>query len=105
MSKIKVIIKRPDEEYGHMCYVSNSISNLQRTVGGYVECLTLPAKTGTINILCNEDGKRLNLERNLKTPAGFLVGDIVVCKVGEEDFEAIPIDFAEWKDLVKKWQQ
>lgn len=30
MAKIKVIIKRPDERFGHVCNISNSLENLQK---------------------------------------------------------------------------
>lgn len=33
-SKIRAIIKRPDEEYGHVTNIANNLKNLQRTVGG-----------------------------------------------------------------------
>jgi len=32
--KIKVIIKRPDEKYGHVTGISRTLENLQKTVGG-----------------------------------------------------------------------
>ena len=52
MAKIKVIIKRPDEEFGHVCNISNSLENLQKTVGGYIEAVPLTNKNV---IICNED--------------------------------------------------
>ncbi|MBS6476066.1 MAG: DUF3846 domain-containing protein, partial [Clostridiales bacterium] len=40
MNKIKVIIKRPDSK-PYTTWISNSLENLQRTVGGYIETVTL----------------------------------------------------------------
>lgn len=37
MKKIKVIVKRPDEQYGHVCHISDRLENLQKTVEGYIE--------------------------------------------------------------------
>ena len=31
--KVRVIIKRPDEEFGHVTNISPSLENLQRNVG------------------------------------------------------------------------
>lgn len=94
--KIKVVIKRPDEEYGHMTNISNTLENLQNTVKGYIE----PIRYGNLIIIVNEEGKIKGLEENLPFGNDILVGDIIVCGVDGEDFTDIPITFAEWKDIV-----
>ena len=96
MAKIKVIIKRPDEQYGHVCSISTSLENLQRTVGGYVEEI----KVGNFIILCNEEGKLLNLEPNMKLGDTFLVGTIIVIGGDGDDYSAVPITFSKWKEFV-----
>ena len=53
-AKVKVIIKRPDEEYGHVSNISSTLKNLQKTVGGYIETVQV---TGKDVILVNEEGK------------------------------------------------
>ncbi len=103
MPKIKAIIKRPDEQYGHMTYISASLSNLQRTVEGYIETVTLPAEKEELCIICNEEGKLMNLAPNMKIPNDLLVGTIIVCGTKGEEFSGIPIEFSEWKKLVDKW--
>ena len=40
MERIKAVVKRPDEKFGHMTNISNSLKNLQNTVGGYIETVT-----------------------------------------------------------------
>jgi hypothetical protein len=40
-SKIKVLIKRPDEQYGHMTWISSNLKNMQRTVDGNIQAVTL----------------------------------------------------------------
>jgi len=57
MAKIKVIIKRPDEQYGHMTYISNTLKNLQRTVEGYIE--VVPLRSDLV-MICNEEGRLTN---------------------------------------------
>lgn len=100
--KIKAIIKRPDEEFGHMTNISESLENLQNTVGGYIECVSPDPR---IVIICNEEGKLIGLEPNMKIPGDILCGTIIVVGVSGEDFADVPINFEEWKQLVKEWNQ
>lgn len=105
MRKYKVIIKRPDEEYGHVTNISMSLENLQRTVGGYIE--TVSAVGGAI-IICNEEGKIKDLEPNMPYYHDQLRGTIIVCGVDGDEFSDIPIGLKEWKlfvDLQKKFSQ
>ena len=39
MSKTKAIIKRPDEEYGHIANISCTLENVQEIVGGKSEAV------------------------------------------------------------------
>ena len=78
MSRIKVIIKRPDEKIGHMTWISDSLENLQRTVGGYIE--TVPLSEDTV-IICNEEGRLRGLEPNCRVGRVSLVGTIIVAGV------------------------
>ena len=41
MQKIKAIIKRPDEAYGHVTWIGNTLENFQRNVGGHIEPIAL----------------------------------------------------------------
>lgn len=102
MMKIKAIIKRPDEEFGHMTNISERLENLQNTVGGYIECVSPDPR---IVIICNEEGKLIGLEPNMKIQGDILCGTIIVVGVSGEDFADVPISFEEWKQLVKEWNQ
>lgn len=95
--KIKAIVKRPDEKYGHMTNISNSLQNLQRTVEGYIETLTI---TDELVIICNEEGLIKELPFNVRMSGVDLVGTIIVCGVDGDEFGDIPISFQEWKKLV-----
>ena len=55
MRKIKVIVKRPDEKIGHVTYISNTLENLQKIVGGKIEVVHTGI-SGLILIL-DEEGK------------------------------------------------
>lgn len=63
--KIKVIVKRPDELYGHMTNISNTLENMQKIVEGPIETLTMP---GYVLIL-NEEGRIREELRNIYTHA------------------------------------
>lgn len=88
MSKIKAIVKRPDEKIGHMTFISNTLENLQKTVGGYIEAVTF----GDMVILCDEEGRIKKKES---------IGTIIAVGSNGEEFSDVPIDMTGWKFLVK----
>lgn len=94
--KIKVIVKRPDEKYGHVTNISATLENLQKTVDGYIETLTLPGFT----IICNEEGIPLGLERNCMVYGFTFFGTIVVAGVKGDEFDDVGISFEEWKAII-----
>lgn len=106
MRKIKVIVKRPDEKYGHVTHISNTLKNLQKTVEGYIETVALTTKDV---IICNEEGKLKNLPRNIRmygdtVYSETLVGNIIVTGVDGDEFSDINISFDDWKRLIDKWE-
>ncbi len=102
--KIRCIIKRPDETYGHMTNISCTLKNLQKTVEGYIETLTIG---GGIVIICNEEGKIQGLQPNFYIGSGLwqdqIRGTAIIIGQDGEEFCDIPIDFATWKKLLKGW--
>lgn len=110
--KIRAIIKRPDEEYGHVSYISDTLENIQRTVGGYIETVTFPPlmrNEDKFVIICDEEG-RLNGkphnciveprdQRWMQFSCNF-VGDIVVLGVAGEEFADCPLQLSEWKKML-----
>lgn len=104
MTKIRAIIKRPDELYGHMTNISHSLENLQKIVGGYIEAIPLRED---VVILVNEFGKIQGLDFNIPHPftdQDFLVGTLIVLGVDGEEFSDLPIDFqmSTWKEILAK---
>ena len=111
--KIKAIVKRPDEQFGHVTWISDSLENLQKTVGGYIETVTLD--NGVV-LICNEEGKLRDMPYNftLRIPPRVTMfeainelfgqckffGTVIACGVGRGKFADIPIDFNEWKSLL-----
>lgn len=110
MRKIKVIIKRPDEEYGHICRISSELENLKKIVGGWLEEDTIYTSfSGALNrihIICNEDGKPRNLETNIWIEGNEFVGTIIIVGLNDGEFADCEISMPEWKrfvDFQKKW--
>lgn len=106
MDKIKVIIKRPDEPFGHMATIENTLRNLQRIVGGKIEVL----QCGTALMILNEEGKLLGFPRNFMMGAVFkeeIVGTVIICgSEGGDDgdeFASVPFGMETWKSLLHMW--
>ena len=93
MGKIRAIIKRPDELYGHVTNISNTLENLQRTVEGYIE--TVPF--GENVLIVNEEGKLRGLEPNIKVQSDVLVGTVVLVGIDGEELADCTLDFGVWK--------
>lgn len=108
--KIRVLIKRPDETYGHVCNISNRLENLQNTVGGYIETLTIThsADGKPIILVCNEEGKLKDLEHNFYLWDDEIVGTIFLCSAAGEELTDLPPTFglAEWKKMLNemRWE-
>ena len=104
MSKIKAIIKRPDEEYGHIANISCTLENLQEIVGGHIETIHLGQD---LILIMNEEGKLLGLGPNFRLEHGsfadVIVGTAIVVGQKEDDFGDCPIVFEAWKILLKLW--
>ena len=106
--KIKCIVKRPDEQFGHVTWVSASLENLQKTVGGYIEAVMLD--NGVV-LICNEEGKLRDMPYNftLRRIHGIIpihnpiFGTVIVCGASGDELADIPIDFNEWKALLCEW--
>lgn len=94
--KIKVIIKRPDEKYGHVTNISNTLENLQKTVGGYIETLTMPGYT----LIVNEEGIPLCMPFNCKVAGFNLFGTIIVAGVKGDEFADVQISMKQWKEII-----
>ena len=106
--KIKCIVKRPDEQFGHVTWISDSLENLQKTVGGYIETVTLD--NGVV-LICNEEGRIRNMPynftlrrmRGVVTIQNAIFGTVIACGAEGDQLADIPIDFNEWKSLLCEW--
>lgn len=101
---IKVIIKRPDEKVGHVTHINNTLDNLQKSVGGYIE--TVPLGVRDAIIICDENGKNKPYETNFRMGMFLqdrVVGTVVICGTDGEDFADVPITLKEWKLILEMW--
>ena len=95
--KIKAIIKKPEDLYGHMTYIENNLETMQKIVEGYIEV------TGIDNlvIICNEEGKLRGLDHNILLEHDQLVGTIIICGASGDEFADIPITADQWKYMME----
>ena len=104
--KMRVLIKRPDEQFGHVCNISNRLENLQRTVGGYIETHTIATSADgkPIILVCNEEGKLKGLEHNFYLWDDEIVGTVFLCSAEGDELSDLPLTFglAEWKKLLEE---
>jgi hypothetical protein len=88
MNKIKVIIKRPGE-MPETQTIPNELEALQTIVGGYIETVTLATD---LVIICNEEGKLLDLPYNCDICGASFVGTIIFAGINGDEFADVPMD-------------
>jgi len=105
MKKIKAIVKRPDEKYGHVANISNTLRNFQRIVDGPIE--TIPLIDGSI-LIVNEEGKLRKLQKNftigLPPFIDVIVGTAIVVGTNGENLCDCSISFDSWKFMLDRWR-
>ena len=101
--KIKCYIKRPNEEFGHSTSVSNTLENLQKNVGGYIEVVTLVPEMGDVPgvvVVCDEEGRLKGKPFNCKYAGIDFVGDILILGYKGDEFCDVPIGWDMHKKMV-----
>lgn len=94
--KKKVIIKRPGER-PVSTNISDTLENLQKHVGGYIEIF--PLATDLV-VICNEEGKPLGLPYNCNIIGEDFCGTIIFAgRDKDEELADIPIDFKQFKKM------
>lgn len=102
--KYRAIIKRPDEKAGHVTNISCTLENLQKTVEGPIETVTLP---GGAVLIMNEEGKLKGLQHNfvMGLPPFYqqVVGTVVILGRKGSEFTDCPMDFKVWEWMLGIW--
>ena len=93
MHKIKVIIKEPGKK-PRSTNISDSLQNLQRTIGGYIEAV--PISKDCV-VICDEEGRIKGYPYCCNICGINFFGTIIVCGVSGDEFADIAIDFQQAK--------
>lgn len=105
MSKIR-ILALPVNREPYITNIENSLRNMQRFVGDYIETVTV-LKNPQVILICDEEGLLKGRAVNPSIPdldeyggwAPKIVGDCFFCGVSGEEFADLP---DEWKDVLLK---
>lgn len=94
--KISVVIIEPGKGPRHV-HISNTLENLQKTVGGYIETVTLASD---LVVICDEEGRIKNKPYCCDICGISFVGTVVICGVEGEEFADLPVGFDKVKELL-----
>lgn len=105
MSKIRILALPVDRE-PYITNIENSLKNMQRFVGGYIETVTV-LKNPQVILVCDEEGLLKGRAVNPSIPDSdehgewgmVIVGDCFLCGVDGEEFADLP---DKWKDVLLK---
>lgn len=93
--KIRVLIKDPGKDPRHV-HIANHLKNLQNTVGGHIETVTLFEDA---TIICNEEGRLRGLPYCCTIFGIDFYGTVVIAGVSGEEFADLPGNFKDWKTV------
>lgn len=94
--KISVVIIEPGKRPRHV-HISNTLENLQKTVGGYIETVTLASD---LVIICDEEGRIKNKPYCCDICGISFVGTVLICGTKGEDFADIPLEFERLRETL-----
>ena len=94
MKKIRVIIKSPGEK-PRSVWISNSLENLQKHVGGYIEINRIATN---LVIVCDEEGRLKDKPFCAKILNWNFVGTIILAGFEGGELADCPLTFAEAKE-------
>ena len=95
MGKIGVIIKEPGRVPRHV-NISDTLENLQKTVGGYIETVTL---CSDLVVICDEEGRIKGKPHCCNIGGVDFVGTVILAGVDGDEFADIPCEYGDFKRL------
>ena len=102
MHKIKVIIKDPGQK-PRCVNISASLENLQKTVGGYIETVTL---CSDLVVICDEEGRIKGKPHCCTISGADFVGTIILAGAENDEFADIPCDYKDIRRLLPTvWEE
>ena len=105
MGDIRVIVKRPNELYGHTVNISNDLKTFQGIVEGYIETITILNSPRVIMVV-NDEGKLQDHPENFTIGSWIkdtIHGTVILCGAEGEEFADVPIDMTTWKRMLVQW--
>ena len=94
LRKLKVIVKHPYLA-PMVCYIDNTLEEMQMIVGGYIETVT--QKTTPAVVICNEEGRLNELPFNMMIGNVDFVGTIIIAGADGEEFTDVP------EEIIRKY--
>lgn len=95
MKKIGVIIKEPGKKPRHV-NISDTSENLQRTVSGYIETVTIASDAV---IICDEEGRIKGKPHCCAIGNIDFCGTVIICGVNGDEFTDVPLTYQQVKRL------
>ena len=95
MNKIRILVVAPNEE-PHQIKIPHTLKNMQNIVGGLIEYVELEHN---VDLICNEEGKLLNLELNRLLGNDVIAGTFFIA--GQHNGETISLS----RKQIKKYKK
>lgn len=101
MGKIGVFIKEPGKVPRHV-NISPTLENLQKTVGGYIETVTLSTD---LVVICDEEGRIKGKPYCCEVVGVDFVGTVVFVGADGDEFADVPCTFSDFKRMFPRlWE-
>lgn len=97
---MRVLIKEPGGKW-EVAEVENTLDALQKTVGGYIETLTISTEPEPLVLIVDEEGRIKGKEPNLTIEGEEIVGTVVLCGIDGDEFAPVP----DWAVRGLKWHK
>ena len=95
--KIKIIVKDPGN-IPHYEWTADELKKYQDIVGGYIEMVAL---TSDFAIICNEEGRLMDLPYNCEIAGIDFVGTIIGVGINGEEFADVPVSLADFREYIE----
>ena len=79
---MKILVCEPGK-HPYVKEIEHTLENLQKTVGGYIETVTISTD---VVIICNEEGKLLGLPHNCRFCGCDFVGTLIIAGIDKDEF-------------------
>ena len=100
--KIGVLIKEPGKKPRHV-NISCTLDNLQKTVGGYIETVSLETD---LVVICDEEGRLKGKTHCCKVSGVDFGGTIIMCGKKDDEFDDLPVSWESMKMMFPNmWEE